>query len=459
MKTDKEYPATHSMSTAWYMSDEDGNVGIMEFNESGPVPWGIGDYDLTALVLGTEDGLKIDLTDEQIFELLGEPYPKDKISWSFCIIQIEPSRTDEFLRIVKGNSYIIYQCISKKLGLYDIWADRYVTKDNEIIPRSPLDIIIKKNLIVNVYKSFSSNFFETDDDSDDDDHTEFDSAPYYIYKQSYWVNELQKRLIEPKYPVKLHQLPKELRKKTLRLPIRFEDAKFLQIAEWYPSYGYSNKTAKAYGCDYRLWPIKEGEEAYCLNTLLSGSDKQSERLAQALDSVSRKEFCAYPTVVVFHSPAWHSDYDILYDYSDITAHSLHLSYMSFDSVYSACSYLDDRARQRIVQSSSPKELFRQNTSLFEYVLNRFRPNLVIVDDSEIDIISSVYTIEDHLLVTPDYQSPIYAQSEVEANRAMLTELAERPYQGDYYPLVISVDKMKEINPELNEKSENRATVD
>jgi hypothetical protein len=83
------------------MSDEDGNVGIMEFNENGPVPWGIGDYDLTALVLGVEDGLKIDLTDEQIFELLGEPYPKDKISWSFCIIQIDPSRTDEFLRIVK----------------------------------------------------------------------------------------------------------------------------------------------------------------------------------------------------------------------------------------------------------------------------------------------------------------------------------------------------------------------
>ena len=26
MKIDKEYPATHSMSTAWYVADEDGNV-------------------------------------------------------------------------------------------------------------------------------------------------------------------------------------------------------------------------------------------------------------------------------------------------------------------------------------------------------------------------------------------------------------------------------------------------
>ena len=39
MKLNKEYPATHSMSTAWYVADEEGNVGIMDFNENGPVPW------------------------------------------------------------------------------------------------------------------------------------------------------------------------------------------------------------------------------------------------------------------------------------------------------------------------------------------------------------------------------------------------------------------------------------
>ena len=35
---DKEYPATHSMSTAWYMVDADGNVGLMNFDDNGPVP-------------------------------------------------------------------------------------------------------------------------------------------------------------------------------------------------------------------------------------------------------------------------------------------------------------------------------------------------------------------------------------------------------------------------------------
>ena len=39
MKIDKEYPATHSMSTSWYCVDDNGNVAIIDFNENGPVPW------------------------------------------------------------------------------------------------------------------------------------------------------------------------------------------------------------------------------------------------------------------------------------------------------------------------------------------------------------------------------------------------------------------------------------
>ena len=40
MKKEKEYPATHSMSTAWYCVDEDGNVGIFDIDDNGPVPVG-----------------------------------------------------------------------------------------------------------------------------------------------------------------------------------------------------------------------------------------------------------------------------------------------------------------------------------------------------------------------------------------------------------------------------------
>ena len=55
MLQDKEYPATHSMSTAWYVADEDGNVGIMDFNENGPVPWQMGENSVDELVFGYEN--------------------------------------------------------------------------------------------------------------------------------------------------------------------------------------------------------------------------------------------------------------------------------------------------------------------------------------------------------------------------------------------------------------------
>lgn len=42
MKTDKEYPATYSMSTAWYCTDEERNVAIIDIEDEGPVP--VGEY-------------------------------------------------------------------------------------------------------------------------------------------------------------------------------------------------------------------------------------------------------------------------------------------------------------------------------------------------------------------------------------------------------------------------------
>ena len=38
MKTTKEFPATHSMSTQWFVVDEEGNIGLFDFDENGPVP-------------------------------------------------------------------------------------------------------------------------------------------------------------------------------------------------------------------------------------------------------------------------------------------------------------------------------------------------------------------------------------------------------------------------------------
>jgi hypothetical protein len=119
MKKDKEYPATHSMSTAWYMADEDGNVGIMDFNENGPIPWGLGEYSLNELVIGDveedELGLKIELTEDQIFELLGEPLLCRRIS----LVMPLCSRLTNWVRRYNRKSFLQSFLRNRNITNYD----------------------------------------------------------------------------------------------------------------------------------------------------------------------------------------------------------------------------------------------------------------------------------------------------------------------------------------------------
>ena len=87
MKIDKEYPATHSMATAWYCVDEDGNVGVFDIEDNGPVPRKgareefIDDLLFDKFVKGDRSKIReIPLTKEQIKCLLHYKH-KSKEQW------------------------------------------------------------------------------------------------------------------------------------------------------------------------------------------------------------------------------------------------------------------------------------------------------------------------------------------------------------------------------------------
>lgn len=122
MKQYKEYPATHSMSTAWYVADEDGNVAIMDYNENGPVPWEIEQTSIEELVFGHEEDykrkkyLRIKLTDGQIYDLLesSKDPSYDFNEWMLdydAIVQIDKGQEKEFLKLLKNGDIEYYRCI------------------------------------------------------------------------------------------------------------------------------------------------------------------------------------------------------------------------------------------------------------------------------------------------------------------------------------------------------------
>ena len=137
MKQFKEYPATHSMSTAWYCVDKEGNVGVFDIDDNGPVP--AGDYKENCVnevfwddVSSEGDGgfRTLNLSEEQILPML-EPcgfkdvWTQDEFglanySWMDVIIKIDMSKIDVFKQAVslinKRNTSPI--CLSKELGLF-----------------------------------------------------------------------------------------------------------------------------------------------------------------------------------------------------------------------------------------------------------------------------------------------------------------------------------------------------
>jgi hypothetical protein len=232
MKTDKEYPATHSMATSWYIADENGNVGIMNYEDNGPVPLGTSvERSMNELLLGLNGNESfINLTDEQILDVVGRPFLESEIYWPYCTIRINPNRTEEFLVLCKKAKHFIDRCISERLGLYSLdTSDCVDIKENAVIKGSILDEVIKDGMIDAVYQAIEAIdvYSECSDER-------ISSLPYYIYMQSLDTNELPERLCKPLHPVTLSQISEILRNRIPRLPIKFDEVERFQIAQLVP---------------------------------------------------------------------------------------------------------------------------------------------------------------------------------------------------------------------------------
>ena len=274
MIIDKEYPATHSMSTSWYIVDEDGNVGIMEFNENGPVPWGTEQITSEDLAWGYYAD-KVNLAEEQIFYMLGTPQTFENIDeYSDCVIQIDNSRRELFESLCKNEGVSFDVCLSESLGLYKvpylIWSDFKTCNSKCVDKKTILQQLLDNNLIK---KAYCSPDFYIDEEYENEKwvpYPNFDKSAYYYYWQPYSPTQLSELVCKPDCPVKLSQLSESVQKKAFHLPIKFENSPKIQIAEFIPC-GVTGMNASAIerinGCEYGLLPLSNGQMAYCLQSI------------------------------------------------------------------------------------------------------------------------------------------------------------------------------------------------
>ena len=479
MLQDKEYPATHSMDTAWYVADEDGKVGIMDFNDNGPVPWNTKEASVEELVFGfddyeTKEYHLVNLTDEQIDELMHAPHsPEEEELWMDCIIQIDVEKENEFLGLAKNPDFDLEFCVSKERGLYSIDAF-HCTSENQkdgkyqILETSSLRKMLDKRIILQVFRKQS--FWMNDEWIDEKVvHTKvFDKAPYYIFHQPYWYEHLPECMNVPEHPVKLEQLPEPLRKRVLKLPIRFEETKQFQIAEWHPcnlSHCYDSPINVVDGCEYMLLPMTGGEKAY-LNTeiiLVSEFFKYcSEKEKYGCCECRNYCYTRYadsdteqPTVLAILEPLYDWTPALKEEFGDIAPKCVWLPFLPKiplklkkpANILSDDRYQTSPSEKDILKHVSSRkllELFRKNKRWLEDQVARFNPRVILISGSAETIMTTVYPTKDNRIEINGVTYPMYLLPELEAHREEIERLAAMPYQGKNIPHIISVEEMEKI---------------
>ncbi len=263
MKTNKEYPATHSMATAWYCVDEEGNVGAFEIEDNGPKPEGWEeDLDVNDLFwydfsCDGEDGIKdLCLTPEQIKPLLKPLNAPDKwehkkmtctsylsggrkevtehsyfynASWNDVIIKIDMEKLQLLLQAVSRDKDDIV-CLSRNDGYF--FVDFSMNQEG-------VELLEKHNVVLARYHApyYYYEDWETDTNVLAQREDEYKRMPIFIYQQDYWPSEgAATRMSNPANPMKKEQLPQKIRERITQLPVKFREAKTIQLAEFLPVY-------------------------------------------------------------------------------------------------------------------------------------------------------------------------------------------------------------------------------
>ncbi len=451
MKQDKEYPATHSMSTAWYMVDDEGNIGIMEYEDNGPVPYGIEECLFVNDLLfcyddGAKDIVKFELIDEQVNAFLKNPCNPYQYKWyDNCLIKIDTTKTERFLKLSsyknKRNIPTCY-CVSKNMGVYfiDPW---YCVKDydNQVI-EGVLKTMLDENIILEVY-----DFVEIDSFYDLVDF-KYD-YPYYLYSQPYNPELLQRRVFVPTNPVKISQIPKHFRERIHRIKGSFKDLETIQIAQHYPcNFAFDEPSYIIDGTIYQLTLLENGKKGYVKTNILAypfkdycPDAKQSSCNEYCLDrlyEINNKIIDTdKPTVLLICS---------YYNYfankiSFLSTQSCVIEYSEFVP----CLYIPKNKDLKVKDYLD--EISRRAKPYLEKMIEYMNPYVIVSDNDYFEVLKQTYGISNGEIEINNNIYPIYNIDDINEYKEEIIQLANQEYRGIYYPMVISQEEMQELEKE------------
>lgn len=453
MKTDKEYPATHSMATSWYMVDDDGNVGIMDYEDNGPVPLCTEEIAPDLLLFGYQGDYKpdvlFDLTEEQIMASVeDEPQvPIWKDLWWASVVRIDTGKENRFLELCRNKDISTAICLKKEAGLYYFSAWDCYRNTSEVILKkhSSLQKLLDEHVILEAYKIkdfwFDSEF---DEKIADVVHKQnYTSAPYYIYHQAYWRAFPAKRMIVPQHPVKISQVPDSFRHRMHKVKGKFADMETLQIAEHVPCDSYDEDVLYN-GCKYELLPSGEQKRVYCLVEILADNFRPYCPYGDDCDQdACNNVFCEWvfkrigsiaPTVIFVNHP----DAGESYEYNQLRDIGVKLPLFRYYPYRKGSSrnYGEWRKNPDLIE-----KMWTKTHLYFDMQVGRIKPRVFILDENVREIFEKVHPIDNHRVEIGGVSYPVYLDSEVDEYRAEIEKYASMPYRGEKFELVYPEEVM------------------
>lgn len=465
MKIDKEYPATHSMSTSWYIVDDEGNVGIMDYNENGPVPWGVEQTSAEELKYGhwedwkNREIIRFNLTDDQILALLHKPHkPSEETMWYDCVVKIDKEKASRFLELCKSPD--VYKedalCVSEDLGLYELDAYDCAHDEhyNETAIHGTLKTMLDENLILEVYTIQSLDMNDQYKDGAVIHDKEFDNSPYYMFHQPYWTEELPEKMHEPEHPVKIGQIPEIFRHRLHKIPGRFKEMKTFQIAQYYPCNAYSNEdpTYVINGCSYQTSPLPDGKKVYTKIGMYQYSflpycseknrfncrEKCSSRCCRIEDELLTDK----PTVLLVFDPRECADYhwkvesDVVFQKSYATPYIPRFPYRTGKSDWVMKSDVE-----KYMTPEYLSKVFKGSKGYIETIIKDINPRVILATNRVFEMMRDCFHCSSNSIIVNGIEYPFFRLSMLKENRKSIEHFANLPFQGKEHPHVISLEEM------------------
>lgn len=381
MKIDREYPATHSMSTAWYIVDDEGNIGIVQYEDNGPVPWCIptdcyAEELLTGFDMDYYEGLSprldIELRKEQKGRFIYEECPNIEMDY-------DDDNYDPSLMYIPY--YLYTQCYSPNKLLKKVSNPLYPVKIDQV-PLCLRDSIHK----------IPGKFSEIE---------KFQIAAYHPT----CVNCVP----EVKYGANRYAL----------LPLSdTEEAYMLTDILDYDFFEYCPKREE-YGCE---------------NCDLSSSYRK--RVECQYYNVRTK--IINPTIVIIENPVVYESSDLEHIYDSLNIRSI---FVPIVHKVPSIERIWDKRDEILKMIPS---VFKESYSYFEKIISHLRPRAIILMNNCRNIFTQVYKVKNHLVLIDNIEYPIYFEDEVDMHRKTIEELSLLPYRGEEHRMVIPKEEMNAL---------------